>query len=309
MAFILRRLASAVPVLLGVTIVAFILIYLVPGDPAAAMLFGTNATPDQIEALRNSLGLNDPLWRQYINFLGSLLQGDLGTSYSTNAPVVAEIGARLPSTIELTLAAMAVAVILGVPLGLLSGYRPGTWIDSLARNISFIGVAMPYFLVALLMVIVFALQLGWVPAVDDGTPRSLLIPAISLGWGYAAILTRLVRGRVLDEYTSEYVKAARARGTSEPQILMGHVFRNSSIPAVTMLGLQFGNILTGAAVTEVIFGRPGLGSFLATAITTLNIPVVRGAIVIIGLAYVLINLIVDVAVGAIDPRTRSATSH
>lgn len=304
MAFVLRRLVASVPVVIGITVVAFLLMHLVPGDPAAALLFGTNATPEQIEALRDSLGLNDSLARQYLTFLGNLLQGDLGTSYATNAAVSAELGARLPSTIQLTLAAMAVAILVGVPLGLVGGYRPGSWLDHAARAVSFVGAAVPYFLVALLMIIVFALRLGWAPAVDDGTTASLVIPAISLGWGYAAILTRLVRGRVIEEYSSDYVKSARARGASEPRVLFGHVLRNSSIPALTMIGLQFGNVLTGAAVTEVIFGRPGLGSFLATAITTLNLPVVQGAIVVIGTAYVLINLLVDVAVGGIDPRTR-----
>jgi peptide/nickel transport system permease protein len=308
MAFVLRRLVASVPVVIGITVVAFLLMHLVPGDPAAAMLFGTNATPEQIDDLRESLGLNDTLVQQYLVFLSNLVQGDLGTSYATNAAVTTELGARLPSTIQLTVAAMAVAILLGVPLGLVGGYRPGSWWDHAARVVSFFGAAVPYFLVALLMIIVFALRLGWSPAIDDGTTASLVIPAVSLGWGYAAILTRLVRGRVIEEYSSEYVKSARARGASEPRVLFGHVLRNSSIPALTMIGLQFGNVLTGAAVTEVIFGRPGLGSYLATAITTLNLPVVQGAIVVVGVAYVLINLAVDVAVGGIDPRARSTAS-
>jgi peptide/nickel transport system permease protein len=203
---------------------------------------------------------------------------------------------------------MLVAIITGVPLGLVAGIRPGSVLDHLSRAVSFIGVAVPYFFLALLLVLVFGIQLGWVPAIDDGSLLALIVPAISLGWGYAAILTRLIRGRVIEEYRSEYVKSARARGCSESRILLRHVFRNSSIPAVTMIGLQFGNILTGAAVTEVIFGRAGLGSFLATSITTKNIPVVQGAIVLIGLSYVVINLVVDLAVSAIDPRARVATA-
>jgi ABC-type dipeptide/oligopeptide/nickel transport system permease component len=170
------------------------------------------------------------------------------------------------------------------------------------------GVAVPYFFLALLLVLAFAFHLNWLPAIDNGTPAGLVLPAISLGWGYAAILTRLIRGRVIDEYRSDYVKSARARGCSELRVLLAHVFRNSSIPAVTMIGLQFGNILTGAAVTEVIFGRAGVGSFLATSITTKNIPVVQGAIVLVGLSYILINLVVDLVVRAIDPRTQLATA-
>jgi ABC-type dipeptide/oligopeptide/nickel transport system permease component len=156
------------------------------------------------------------------------------------------------------------------------------------------------------MVLLFSVNLGWLPAIDDGTVAGLVIPAVSLGWGYAAILTRLVRGRIIDEYRSEYVKSARARGCPEWRVLLRHALRNSSIPAITTIGLQFGNILTGAAITEVIFGRAGLGSFLATSITNKNIPVVQGAVVVIGIGYVLINLVVDVIVGAVDPRTRIA---
>ncbi|MCW2636473.1 MAG: Peptide/nickel transport system permease protein [Blastococcus sp.] len=307
-AFVFRRLVASVPVMIGITAIAFVLIHLVPGDPARAMLFGSNASPEQVQALREHLGLTKPLWQQYVTFIGQLLHGDLGTSYVTSSPVAQELLSRTPSTLQLTGGAMLVAIITGVPLGLVAGIRPGSVLDHLSRAVSFIGVAVPYFFLALLLVLVFGIQLGWVPAIDDGSLLALIVPAISLGWGYAAILTRLIRGRVIEEYRSEYVKSARARGCSESRILLRHVFRNSSIPAVTMIGLQFGNILTGAAVTEVIFGRAGLGSFLATSITTKNIPVVQGAIVLIGLSYVVINLVVDLAVSAIDPRARVATA-
>jgi ABC-type dipeptide/oligopeptide/nickel transport system permease component len=295
-------------VLLGVTLIAFLLIHLMPGDPAQIILFGAQTTPEQIAQLRDQLGLNDPLWLQYVEFLGRLLHGDLGTSYLTQNPVSFELFSRLPSTLTLTVAAMVVAVVIGVPLGLVAGIWPGSVLDRIARALSFLGVAVPYFFLALLMVLVLSVQLGALPAIDDGTPQALVIPALSLGWGYSAILTRLVRGRIIDEYRSEYVKSARARGCSEPRVLFRHALRNSAIPAITTLGLQFGNILTGAAVTEVIFGRAGIGSFLATSITTKNIPVVQGAIVLIGAGYVLINLVVDLVVGAVDPRTRLETA-
>ena len=308
MGFVLRRLAASIPVVLGVTVVAFLLIHMVPGDPAQTMLFGSNATPQQIQDLRDQLGLTEPLWRQYLTFLDQLVHGDLGTSYVTHNAVAHELLARTPSTLQLTGAAMLIAIVVGVPLGLVAGLRPGSWLDVVSRTVSFVGVAVPYFFLALLLVLAFALKLAWVPAIDDGSGAALVLPAVSLGWGYAAILTRLVRGRVIEEYRSDYVKSANARGCSERRVLLGHVFRNSSIPAVTMIGLQFGNILTGAAVTEVVFGRPGVGSFLATSITTKNIPVVQGAIVLIGISYIVINLLVDLAVGAIDPRTRLATA-
>jgi ABC-type dipeptide/oligopeptide/nickel transport system permease component len=304
MAYVGWRLLAAVPVLIGVTLIAFLLIHLLPGDPAQVMLFGSDPTPQQISDLRQQLGLTMPLWQQYLHFLGQLGHGDLGTSYLTQNSVAHELLSRTPSTLILTGAAMLVAVVIGVPLGFVAGVRPNSVIDRIARTVSFLGVAVPYFWLALVLVLLFSITLHLVPAIDDGSVTALILPAFSLGWGYAAILTRLIRGRVIEEYHSEYVKSARARGCSEWRVLLRHAARNSIIPAVTTLGLQFGNILTGAAVTEVIFGRAGLGSFLATSITSKNIPVVQGAVVVIGVGYVLINLLVDVVVGLIDPRTR-----
>lgn len=306
MSFVLRRLAAAIPVLLGITVLAFLLIHLVPGDPAKVILFGSNASPEQIAGLRRQLGLDEPLWRQYVDLLGQLLHGNLGTSYVTQNTVAHELLSRTPSTLILTASAVVVAIVIGVPLGLLAGVRPDSTVDRLARGFSFLGVAVPYFFLALVLVLVLSVKLQLLPAIDDGTPRALIIPAVSLGWGYSAILTRLVRGRIIEEYRSDYVKSARARGCSKWRVLMRHALRNSSVPAITTIGLQFGNILTGAAITEVIFGRAGLGSFLATSITSKNIPVVQGAVVLIGVGYVLINLMVDLIVGAVDPRTRLA---
>ncbi|MDQ1717665.1 MAG: hypothetical protein QOE71_1653 [Pseudonocardiales bacterium] len=304
MGFVLRRLSASLPVLLGITVVAFLLIHLMPGDPAKVILFGSNAGPDQISALRQQLGLNEPLWRQYFHFLDQLAHGNLGTSYLTQNSVAHELVSRTPSTLVLTATALLVAIVVGVPLGLIAGVRPNSLVDRLARGFSFLGVAIPYFFLALVLVLLFSVRLQLLPAIDDGTPQALIIPAVSLGWGYSAILTRLIRGRIIEEYRSDYVRSARARGCPEWRVLLRHTLRNSSIPAITTIGLQFGNILTGAAITEVIFGRAGLGSFLATSITNKNIPVVQGAVVLIGIGYVLINLVVDLIVGAVDPRTR-----
>lgn len=302
--FVLRRLGAAIPVVIGITLIAFVLVHVVPGDPAKVILYGANASPEQIATLRQQLGLDDSLWRQYADFAVGLLHGNLGTSFLTQNSVAYELLSRAPSTLILTAASMLVAVLVGVPLGLVAGMRPGSVLDTVARWISFAGVAVPYFFLALLLVLLFSVKLHLLSAIDDGTAKSLILPAVSLGWGYAAILTRLVRGRVIDEFRSDYVKSARARGSGELRVLLRQVLRNSSVPAVTTIGLQFGNILTGAAITEVIFGRAGLGSFLATSITSKNIPVVQGAVVVIGIAYVVINLGVDLIVGAIDPRTR-----
>jgi ABC-type dipeptide/oligopeptide/nickel transport system permease component len=307
MEFVLRRLAASVPVLLGVSLIAFLLIHLVPGDPAQAMLYGSNPTPQQIANLRDQLGLTHSLWSQYFGFLGQLFHGNLGTSYVTQTSVANELLSRTPSTLILAASSMVVAIVIGVPLGFVAGVRPNSAVDRIARAISFLGVAIPYFWLALVMVLVVSIQLHLLPAIDDGTFQALIIPAVSLGWGYAAILTRLIRGRVIEEYHGDYIKAARARGCSEPRVLLRHAARNSVIPAVTTIGLQFGNILTGAAVTEVIFGRSGIGSFLAASITAKNIPVVQGAVVVIGIGYVLINLLIDIVVGLIDPRARLTT--
>jgi len=302
--FVVRRLGAAIPVVIGITLIAFVLVHVVPGDPAKVILYGANASPEQIATLRQQLGLDEPLWRQYADFAVNLLHGNLGTSFLTQNSVAYELLSRAPSTLILTASSMLVAVLVGIPLGLVAGMRPGSILDTVARWISFVGVAVPYFFLALLLVLVFSVRLHLLSAIDDGPAKSLVLPAVSLGWGYAAILTRLVRGRVIDEMRSDYVKSARARGSGEVRVLLRQVLRNSSVPAVTTIGLQFGNILTGAAITEVIFGRAGLGSFLATSITSKNIPVVQGAVVVIGIAYVVINLGVDLIVGAIDPRTR-----
>jgi ABC-type dipeptide/oligopeptide/nickel transport system permease component len=302
--FVLGRLLLAVPVLLGVTVVSFMIIHLIPGNPAQAMLFGSNPTPQQVTDLENQLGLNDPIYQQYFTYLGGLLHGDLGTSFVTGRSVSDEILSRAPSTFVLSGAAMLVAVLIGIPLGIVGGVWPNSLGDRIARFVSVTGVAVPFFWLALVFTLVFAVRLKWFPAVGSSGLRSLILPAVSLGWGYAAILTRLLRSRLMEEYHSEYIKTARAKGASGRRVLFNHALRNAVIPTITMLGLQIGNILTGAAVIEVIFGRPGLGSFLVNSISAKNIPVVQGTVLFIGLVYVLINLVVDLLVGVIDPRTR-----
>jgi ABC-type dipeptide/oligopeptide/nickel transport system permease component len=215
MGYVLRRLAASVPVLLGITLVAFLLIHPMPGDPAQIILFGSNSTPAQIADLRQRLSLNDPLWLQYLDFLGRLLHGDLGTSYLTQNSVAYELFSRLPSTLILTSAAMVVAIVIGVTLGMVAGLRPSL-LDRIARTLSFLGVAVPYFFLALLLVLLLSVHSGALLAIDDGTPQALLILAFSLGWGYSAILTRLVRGRIIEEYHTEYRSAGCWSGWNSP---------------------------------------------------------------------------------------------
>jgi peptide/nickel transport system permease protein len=302
--FVGWRLLIAVPVLLGVSIVAFLIIHLIPGNPAQAMLFGSNPTPAQIHDLEVRLGLDQPLYQQYARYLAGLFHGDLGMSFVTGRSVFSEIVSRAPSTFALSGAAMVIAIVVGIPLGIVGGVRPGSVWDRVGRMVSVSGVAIPYFWLALVFTLVFAVRLRLLPAVGTQGFSSLIMPSVALGWGYAAILTRLVRGRLIEEYQDEYVKTARAKGCGETRVLFNHALRNAVIPTITMLGLQIGNILTGASAIEVIFGRPGLGSFLVQSIAAKNIPVVQGAVLFIGVVYVLINLVVDVLAGVIDPRTR-----
>ncbi|MCW2761504.1 MAG: Peptide/nickel transport system permease protein [Marmoricola sp.] len=306
--FVLGRLLLAVPVLIGVTVVTFLIIHLIPGNPAQVMLFGSNPTPEQVHELENQLGLNDPLFVQYFHYINSLLHGDLGTSFLTGRSVASEITSRAPSTFALSAAAMLVAVVIGIPLGIVGGVAPNSVWDRIGRFVSVSGVAVPFFWLALILTLVFAVRLHWFPAVGSSGVSSMVLPAIALGWGYAAVLTRLLRSRLIEEYHSEYIKTARAKGASGTRVLFNHALRNAAIPTVTILGLQIGNILTGAAVIEVIFGRPGLGSFLVSSITAKNIPVVQGTVLFIGVIYVVINLVVDLLVGVIDPRTRKQVS-
>jgi peptide/nickel transport system permease protein/oligopeptide transport system permease protein len=308
MRFVLGRLLLAVPVLIGVTVVTFMIIHLIPGNPAQVMLFGSNPTPEQVRNLENQLGLNDPLYVQYFHYINALLHGDLGTSFLTGRSVASEITSRAPSTFALSAAAMLVAVLIGIPLGIVGGVAPNSVWDRIGRFVSVSGVAVPFFWLALILTLVFAVHLHWFPAVGSAGVSSMVLPAIALGWGYAAVLTRLLRSRLIEEYHSEYIKTARAKGAGGTRVLFNHALRNAAIPTVTILGLQIGNILTGAAVIEVIFGRPGLGSFLVSSITAKNIPVVQGTVLFIGVIYVVINLVVDLLVGIIDPRTRKQAS-
>lgn len=301
---VLRRLVLAIPVLLGVSIITFASLHLIPGNPAQTLLFGTDATPQQVQALTRQLGLNRPVTVQYVHYLGQLLHGNLGQSYINQVPVASEIAQRLPSTIELAFAALVVALMIGVPAGVLAGTRPGTWLDRVATSGAVLGVAIPYFWLALLLVLIFSVDLGLVPSLGVGGFESLILPAIALGWGFAAMIARLLRAGLVDVYPQPYVVAARARGLSEPRILATTVLRNASGPMVAALGLQIGQLLAGAVAIEVIFGRTGMGSLLYNAISGKDIPTVQGGVLFLAVVYVALNLIVDVLKAIIDPRTR-----
>jgi ABC-type dipeptide/oligopeptide/nickel transport system permease component len=299
-----RRLAVAVPVLFGVTLLVFLILHLIPGDPAQILLFGSNPTPAQIARLRTELGLDQPLPVQYVQYLGRLLQGNLGQSFITGRPISEEIAQRFPATLELTLSSMLVAVLIGVPVGIIGGVRPGSLADRLSSGFAILGVAVPYTWFALLLVLVFAVDLRVLPSLGEGSWNSLILPAVSLGWGLSAIIARLLRNNLVEIYRQPYMQVARAKGLSERMMLYRHALKNALIPVVTILGLQFGNVLSGAVVVEVIFGRPGIGSYLVQAIQSKDIPAVQSVVLFIAVLYIVINLVVDLLYGLLDPRIR-----
>jgi ABC-type dipeptide/oligopeptide/nickel transport system permease component len=301
--YLARRLLLTIPVLLGVATLVFSLIHLIPGDPAQAML-GEAAPQADVEELRQRLGLDRPLIEQYGTFLRGLAKGDLGTSLRTGLPVTDQIVERMPATFELAAAAMLVAISFALPLGIIAAVRRGTAVDHAAMTISLAGVSIPNFWLGPLLAIVFAVQLGWLPVSGRGTWAHLVLPAISLGAALAAILARMTRATMLEELREQYVQAARARGVSKARAVLRHAFRNSLIPVVTLLGLQFGAVLTGAVITETIFAWPGIGRLLIQSIGFRDYPLVQGCILLIALTYVAVNLVTDMLYGVLDPRIR-----
>ena len=301
--FLLRRFLLTIPVLLGVATLVFSLIHLVPGDPVQAML-GESASPQDMTELRARLGLDRPLYVQYGSFLRGLATGNLGTSLRTNQPVAAAIAERLPATFELAFAAMALAVVFAIPLGIIAAAHAGTGVDHAATTLALLGISVPNFWLGPLLAIVFSVTLGWLPVSGRGTAAHLVLPAITLGAPLAAVLARMTRASVLEELRELYVLAARARGLSRARAVLKHAFRNSLIPIVTVLGLQFGAVLTGAVITETIFAWPGVGRLLIQSISFRDYPLVQGCILLIAVTYVSMNLLTDVVYGFLDPRIR-----
>ena len=302
--FIARRLLMAIPVLLGVSILVFLVLFLIPGDPAEILLFGSSPTPHQVEQLRQQLGLDQPLPTQFVHFLGRALHGDLGQSYVTSQNVASEIWLNAGPTFVLTFAAMGVGIVIGAPIGIVSGVWPDSWLDRIGIAFVVLGTSVPFFWLALVLILIFAVNLGWLPSLGTGSPQAIVLPAVALGWGLAAVIARLLRNSLVDIYLQPYILVARAKGLSGRAILVSHALKNALIPVVTILGLQFGNLLAGAVVIEVIFGRNGVGSYLVQAITAKDIPAVQGVVLFIAVVYIVVNLIVELIYGFLDPRIR-----
>jgi peptide/nickel transport system permease protein len=302
--WIARRILAVVPVLFGVTLAVFGMLFLVPGDPVKMMLAEFVTTPDQIAQMRAQLHLDEPILQQYARFVTGAVRGDLGTSIRSRRPVTTEIGENLASTAQLALAAMVVAVGLGVPLGLVAALSRSSWLDVASMAAALLGVSMPSFWLGLLLIFVFSLHLAWFPATGGGDLRHLVLPAITLGMIAAAIIARLTRSSMLEVLGQDYVRTARAKGLGGFSVVVRHALKNALIPIITIFGLQFGNLLAGAVIVETVFSRPGLGRLIVGGILNKDFPLVQGVVLFVATTYVLINLLVDVAYAYADPRIR-----
>lgn len=302
---VLRRLLLAIPTTLAVATLVFSLIHLIPGDPVLIML-GDGAQPTDVEELRAKLGLDRPLLAQYGSFLAGLGRGDLGRSLHFDQPVTTLLGRHYPATVVLAFAAMAVALVIALPLGMLAAYRRDGWIDRGARLFSLLGVSVPNFWLGPVAILLFSIQLGLLPVSGWSDWKSLVLPAATLGAALAALLTRMVRGALVEELGKPYLVTARSKGLRPFRVATAHALRNALVPVVTVVGLQFGSLLTGAILTETIFGWPGLGRLLIQAIRLRDFPLVQGSVLVIAVTYVLVNLVTDLLYAWLDPRIRVA---
>ncbi len=301
--YIAKRLVMLIPVVLGVVTLVFFLIHMIPGDPVEIML-GEQAQAADKETLRRELKLDRPIREQYLLYLSGLPRGDLGRSIHSRQPVIETILKRFPATLMLTLAAMMVAVMIAIPIGILSAVRQYSMMDNVSMFAALLGISMPNFWLGPLLILLFSIQLGWLPVSGMGGVQHLILPAITLGTALAAILTRMTRSSVLEVIREQYIVTARAKGLQERVVLFKHAFKNALIPVITILGLQFGALLSGSIITETIFSWPGIGRLMIQAVNQRDYPLVQGCVLFISLSYVLVNLATDLLYGVADPRIR-----
>lgn len=311
--FIATRLLSTIPVLLLVSVGIFSLTYLIPGDAATA-LAGDSATPARIAEVRTELGLDRSFVSQYLSWLSGVFQGDLGTSLYQGQPVADELLRRFPVSLSLAMGAMLFAVVVGMAGGILAARRPGSWVDRLVQVGSSIGIAMPSFWIALILVLVFSVNLGWFPAIGYVAPgtsvsgwlQSIVMPSIALGIAGAAVVARQLRGSLMDVMSMDYVRTARARGIHPRTVLLKHGLKNAMLPVLTVLGVQVAYLLGGTVIIEQIFGIPGMGKYIYDSVFTLDLPVVQGSVLFIALLVVLVNILVDISYGLVNPKLRQS---
>ena len=302
--YIIRRFLQMIPITLGILTLVFSLIHLIPGDPAL-QIAGENARPQDVQAVRKALGLDLPLWTQYVTYLGHVIRLDFGKSFQTNESVSKQIAARYPATLQLAMGAMFVALIVAFPLGIISAIYRNSWIDNVARFFALIGVSMPSFWFGPLLIIAFAINHRWFPVSgrDQGL-RSLVLPSVTMGLALSAILTRMIRVSLAEELSQLYVTTAIAKGVTRAKAIFRHALKNALIPVITVLALQFGSLLTGAIITEQIFSWPGLGRLLIQSISTRDYPQVQASILVIAVTYILVNFASDLLYGVVDPRIK-----
>jgi ABC-type dipeptide/oligopeptide/nickel transport system permease component len=303
-AYLVRRLLSTIPVLFGVLLLVFSMLHLVPGDPVKMMLGEFQTSPEQIAKLQSQLHLDEPLPQQFGRYVWNALHGDLGTSIRSNKPVTQEIMDNLPATLELALAGLLIAGVLGISLGVLAAIKQYSWVDAGSMLIALIGVSMPSFWLGLLFIFALSLKVHLFPATGGGDLKHLVLPAVTLGLGASAIIARLTRSSMLEVMRHEYVTTARAKGIRESRVIIRHALKNALIPVVTIFGLQFGQLLAGTVVIETVFGRPGIGRLIVDAILNKDFPLVQGIVLVVAISYVVVNLIVDLLYAFLDPRIR-----
>ena len=300
-AFLLRRLLLAIPTLAGVLVVVFLLLYVAPGDPVQEMV-GERADAETIARLRRELRLDDPIHVQFGHYAGGVLRGDLGTSYITGRPILRDIAERFPKTLLLAATAMVLAAIVGITIGVVSARWPGGWLDRFSLGAAYLGISFPVYWVGLLLILLFAVTLRWLPPSGYGRAQYLVLPALALGSRSIAFLARVTRSSMLEVLGSDFVRTARAKGLIERAVVVRHALRNALIPVITVLGLEFGYYLTGSILTETIFSWPGLGRYVVNAISRRDLPAIQGSVLFLSVVFVAVNLLTDLAYAKADPR-------
>lgn len=303
--FLLRRLITSLLVLIGVSVFTFLMLHLVPGDPVHALAGKMISSPEKLEELRHEMGLDKPLPMQYWDYLTKLLRGDFGTSLKNNRSVLASIMEQLPSTFQLTVAALLFSTIFGLIIGGIGAFHQKSALDEILSVLSIIGISIPPFFLALLLILFFSIRLNWLPSTaKTSDPRSIILPAVTLGIGEAAWLARIVRSSIIDEMNKSYQWTARAKGVKESNVLWRHILRNSLIPIITAVGIQFVYLMAGSVLVESIFARQGIGRLALTAIQNRDFPLVQGTVTVISIIYVVVNTITDILFAIVDPRVR-----
>jgi peptide/nickel transport system permease protein len=303
---IIGRLWSSLLSIIGSVVLVFCVMYLLPGDPVLSMIDPTNSTPEMIDNLRKQLGLDQPVYIQFLEYFKGIFVGEFGHSYITGEAVLPKVLAHLPATLLLTLASALFSIVVGVTLGVLSAVYQNKWIDVIARFVALFGISMPTFWSGILLILIFSVSLGWLPAMGSDGLSTLILPALSLGFIGAGLIIRMVRSSMIDVVNEQFIVTLRAKGLSEKVVMYRHALRNALIPAITIIGLNMAELMAGTVVIETVFSRQGLGRIIADAIMAKDFPVIQGAVLLSAVIYVLINLLVDLSYSVIDPRVRRA---